>query len=135
MNSKILLAVFAGGALGSASRLMVLLGVEKLAIPDLLVELVATAIVNLSGAAFLGFVHSTSFRANLIAKSFFGPGFAGGFTTMSGLALITAGSQLGLTELTFLNWTGVIAQFALGIAAYWIARSYFDKTSSGKVSK
>ena len=128
MSFNILLAVFLGGAAGSVARYLIWLGVEQAGISLLLIDLVATAIVNLAGAAFLGFVHSRAFNANETSRAFLGSGFAGGFTTMSGLALITAGTTLGLSEIGYLYWLGVVAQFVLGILAYWFVRSSFEKT-------
>ena len=133
MNFAFLLAVFAGGALGSIARYLVWLGVEQVGLSLLVFDLVATSVVNIAGAGFLGFVHGRRFKASEKAKAFWGSGFAGGFTTMSGLALITAGANLGLSEIGYLYWLGVAAQFVLGILAYWFVRSGFEKTK-GRVS-
>jgi fluoride ion exporter CrcB/FEX len=126
LKTKILFAIFLGGALGSLARFGIFLGVEGLGVPVLTIELLATSIVNLAGAAFLGFVQSSAFRLGEQAKAFWGSGFAGGFTTMSGLALITAGSDLGLSELGYLYWLAVSLQFVLGFLAYWFTRKLFD---------
>jgi fluoride ion exporter CrcB/FEX len=127
LKTKILFAVFLGGALGSIARFSIFLGVEQAGVTVVAIELVATSIVNLAGAGFLGFVQSKAFRVSEILKAFWGSGFAGGFTTMSGLALITAGSELGLSEIGYLYWLMVILQFALGILAYWFIKSRFDQ--------
>lgn len=126
MQAKILFAIFLGGAAGSIARFSVFLAVEQAGVPNLLMELLATSIVNLAGAAFLGFVQSAGFKASEKAKAFWGTGFAGGFTTMSGLALITAGSDLGLSEIGYLYWLAVLLQFVLGILAYWLTRKFFE---------
>ena len=84
--------------------------------------------MNIAGAGLLGFVHSPAFKVSEKKKSFWGAGFAGGFTTMSGLALITAGAALGLSELGYLYWLAVIIQFVVGFLAYWFVRSGFEKT-------
>ena len=128
MSFIILLAVFFGGATGSLARYLIWLGVEQVGVSLLLVEVVATAIVNIAGAGLLGFVHSPAFKVSEKKKSFWGAGFAGGFTTMSGLALITAGAALGLSELCYLYWLAVIIQFVVGFLAYWFVRSGFEKT-------
>jgi fluoride ion exporter CrcB/FEX len=133
LNIALLFAVFAGGALGSVARYLVWLGIEEVGISLAVFDLVATAVVNIAGAGFLGFVHSRSINASEKGKAFWGSGFAGGFTTMSGLALITAGSSLGLSEIGYLYWFGVAGQFAVGILAYWLVRSSFEKTK-GQVS-
>jgi fluoride ion exporter CrcB/FEX len=129
LKPAILFAVFVGGAFGSLARLAVVLGVELAGASLSLISIAATGIVNLVGAALLGFVHSHSFRAGEIAKSFWGPGFAGGFTTMSGLALISTGFDLGIHDIRsiYLYWLAVIAQFALGVLAYRITKTRFDQ--------
>lgn len=121
-------AIFLGGALGSLSRYALWLGVEQAQVSVLLVELLSTSVVNIAGASFLGFVHSSAFNKGEKAKAFWGSGFAGGFTTMSGLALITAGASLGLSEIGYLYWLAVASQFVVGILAYWFVRSSFEKT-------
>lgn len=128
MKPAILLAIFLGGALGSLSRYAIWIGVQQAGVSGLFSDLVATSIVNIAGAAFLGFVHCTAFKGAEKAKAFWGSGFAGGFTTMSGLALITAGTSLGLSEIGYLYWIAVAIQFVLGILAYWFVRSGFEKT-------
>jgi fluoride ion exporter CrcB/FEX len=122
-----LFAVFLGGALGSIARFSIFLGVEQAGVAIDAIELVATSVVNIAGAGFLGFVHSKAFRVSQRSKAFWGSGFAGGFTTMSGLALITASSDLGLSARGYLYWLVVILQVALGILAYWFIRSRFDR--------
>jgi fluoride exporter len=129
LKTKILFAVFLGGALGSISRFTIFLGVEQAGLSILALELVSTSIVNLAGAGFLGFVHSKSFRSRQTTKAFWGSGFAGGFTTMSGLALITAVDTLGLSELGYLYWLAVLLQVALGILTYWFIRTGFDRAT------
>lgn len=128
MSFIILLAVFLGGATGSLARYLIWLGVEQAGVSLLLVEVVATAIVNIAGASFLGFVHSSAFKVSENKKAFWGSGFAGGFTTMSGLALITAGAALGLSEIGYLYWLAVASQLVVGFLAYWFIRSGFEKT-------
>jgi fluoride ion exporter CrcB/FEX len=128
LSIALLFAVFAGGAMGSAARYLVWPGTGQVGVSVLVFELVATAVVNIAGAGFLGFVHSRAFNASEKAKAFWGSGFAGGFTTMSGLALITAGSAMGLSEIGYLYWLCVAGQFVVGILAYWLVRSSFEKT-------
>ena len=119
--------------MGSVARYLVWLGIEQVGVSLVVFDLVATAVVNIAGAGFLGFVHSRAFKASEKTRAFWGSGFAGGFTTMSGLALITAGSTLGLSEIGYLYWLGVAAQLVLGILTYWFIRSGFEKTK-GRVS-
>jgi fluoride ion exporter CrcB/FEX len=122
-----LFAIFLGGALGSLSRYAIWLGIDQAGAPVLVFELLITSIVNIAGAGFLGFVHSSAFNKGEKAKAFWGSGFAGGFTTMSGLALITGGASLGLSEIGYLYWLAVATQFVVGILAYWFVRSSFEK--------
>ena len=134
MRAKVLGAVFLGGALGSISRFLVILGVDELAIQDLSQELVATSIVNLAGAFLLGFVHELGSMRSETWKGFFGPGLAGGFTTMSGLALITAGAELGLSSVGYLYWIAVAIQLVLGIFTYWLGTKLASRRSKKAAS-
>jgi fluoride exporter len=111
-------AVFLGGAIGSIARYGVGFGLTSSGLSTSYVELSLTMIVNLSGALFLGFVNSASFFSVGNRRAFFGTGLAGGFTTMSGVALITAGNDLGLGPDALLYWLLVILQFVLGYFAY-----------------
>jgi fluoride ion exporter CrcB/FEX len=129
----ILLAVFLGGTTGSLARYLVWLGIEQAGVSLLVLEVVATAIVNIAGASFLGFVHSNAWKLSVRSKIFWGSGFAGGFTTMSGLAVITAGTNLGLSGIGYLYWLAVASQLVVGILAYWFIRARFEK-SKGSVS-
>ena len=129
MQAKVLGAVFLGGAIGSIARFLVILGVDKLALQDLSQELIATSIVNLAGAFLLGFVHVIGAYRSETWKGFFGPGLAGGFTTMSGLALITAGAELGLSQDGYLYWIAVAIQLALGILTYWLGTKLASRRS------
>jgi len=115
---------------GSVARLSIFLGVEQSGVSILAMDLVATSIVNLAGAGLLGIVHSKEFKFSQRAKAFWGSGFAGGFTTMSGLAVITASSELGLSGLGYFYWLTVGLQFVLGVLTYWLARHRFDLRKS-----
>ena len=134
MQAKVLGAVFLGGAIGSIARFFVILGVDELALQDLWQELIATSIVNLAGAFLLGFVHVIGASCSETWKSFFGPGLAGGFTTMSGLALITAGAELGLSSVGYLYWIAVAIQLVLGILTYWLGTQLATRTSKKAAS-
>ena len=134
MAAKVLGAVFLGGAIGSIARFLVILGVDKLALQDLSQELVVTSIVNLTGAFLLGFLHVIGATCSDTWKGFFGPGLAGGFTTMSGLALITAGAELGLSSVGYLYWIAVAIQLALGILTYWLGTQLASRRSKKAAS-
>jgi fluoride ion exporter CrcB/FEX len=71
-------------------------------------------IVNVTGALFLGIVSFHPFFANENRKSFWGSGFAGGFTTMSGVALFVY-QQSSLTITSVMFALGFFA-FAAGVA-------------------
>jgi fluoride ion exporter CrcB/FEX len=134
LAAKVLGAVFLGGAIGSIARFFVILSVEEFAFQDLSQELVATSIVNLAGAFLLGFVHVIGASRSDAWKGFFGPGLAGGFTTMSGLALITAGAELGLSSVGYLYWMAVAIQLVLGILTYWLGTQLASRTSKKAAS-
>jgi fluoride ion exporter CrcB/FEX len=134
LQAKVLGAVFLGGAIGSIVRFLVILGVDELTLQDLSQELIATSIVNLAGAFLLGFVHVIGSSRAEIWKGFFGPGLAGGFTTMSGLALITAGAELGLSSVGYLYWIAVAIQLVLGILTYWLGTQLATRTSKKAAS-
>jgi CrcB protein len=124
---KVLGAVFVGGAIGSIARALVMLGVDQMQLQDLLQELVVTSIVNLAGAFLLGVMHVVGASRSDTWRGFFGAGLAGGFTTMSGLALITAGAELGLSPVGYLYWVAVAIQLALGVLSYWLGTQVVSK--------
>lgn len=107
MKSTLLLLTFLGGALGSSLRY--LLGEVTAS------QAITLWIVNLLGALLLGFVHTSKFTSNTRLQAVLGTGFAGGFTTVSGLitfALLAADGAFGLAAI----------QAALGILTYWLGR-------------
>ena len=134
MQAKVLGAVFLGGSIGSIARFLVILGVDELALQDLSQELIAASIVNLAGAFLLGFVHVIGASRFDAWKGFFGPGLAGGFTTMSGLALITAGAELGLSSVGYLYWIAVAIQLVLGVLTYWLGTQLASRRSKKAAS-
>ena len=106
---------FAGGAIGSVLRALV---------GDVFDSLTTLIIVNLLGAAFLGWVNGSALGpkqrfASAGSKVFWGAGFAGGFTTMSGLALATVMLSMFATPVLAVGY--VAAQFLLGLGAYLLA--------------
>ena len=127
MRTKLLLAIFFGGALGSALRYLVFLGVEGSSLTEPEIALVATSIVNLLGAFFLGFVQARNLPSSP-KLAFLGTGVAGGFTTMSGLTLVTHQQNLGPFGNGTIFWLAVVLQLILGILAFWLGR----KLSGGK---
>jgi CrcB protein len=123
----LLLAIFLGGALGSALRYLVFLGVEGSSLTEPEIALVATSIVNLLGAFFLGVVKARNLSSST-KLAFWGPGVAGGFTTMSGLTLVTHQQNLGPFGNGTVFWLAVVLQLILGVLAFWLGR----KLSGGK---
>ena len=134
MRAKVLIAVFVGGALGTLARFAVGVFVDGANLENLSGQLVATSIVNLAGAFLLGVVHSIGTSRTETWKGFFGPGLAGGFTTMSGLALITAGAELGLSSAGYLYWMAVAIQLVLGILTYWLGTQLASRTTKKAAS-
>jgi CrcB protein len=114
VSKQLLPLVFVGGAFGTSLRYSIEILVGTL--PQS--QIIVTSIVNLLGAAALGFVTSNRFFASSTSQGFWGVGFLGGFTTMSGLAVITAGAELGLSSVGPIYWLLVLMQLVMGVAAY-----------------
>jgi CrcB protein len=114
VSRKLLPLVFFGGALGTSLRYLIELLVGS--VPQ--GQVILTSFVNLLGAALLGFVGAHKLFASSSRQGLWGIGFLGGFTTMSGLAMITAGADLGLSAVGALYWLLVLMQLVIGVAAY-----------------
>jgi CrcB protein len=114
VSKQLLPLVFAGGALGTSLRytIEILLG----NLPQ--GQIILTSIVNLLGAALLGYVSVHKYFSGPAKQAFWGVGFLGGFTTMSGLAVITAGADLGLSAAGYIYWLLVFLQLVIGVVAY-----------------
>ena len=108
LNWSTIWRTFLGGALGTLLRLGVLL---------FSTQLTALFIVNLLGAAFLGWANGDSRFQGDRASAFWKVGFAGGFTTMSGLAMFIAGS-----DSTFKSIAIAMLMMLLGVWAYLLAK-------------
>ena len=108
-----LFLVFLGGGLGSLLRYALGSGLE-VSLGSTLAGMLSLFIVNVAGAFFLGIVSFHPFFANENKKSFWGSGFAGGFTTMSGVALFVY-QQSSLTITSVMFALGFFA-FAAGVA-------------------
>jgi CrcB protein len=106
---KILLLTFIGGALGTALRYGLSLAVED--------TLAVLFTVNLLGAAALGWFNGHPHFATDERRALWAVGFAGGFTTMSGVAVFLFFHLFALDAP--LLWVALM--FALGLAAYWLA--------------
>lgn len=102
--------VFIGGALGSVLRLAVPFD-----------QLESLWLVNILGTVFLAWVNNSKRFSSAKARAFWATGFAGGFTTMSGIAIFisTAPESPGFAVLQS------AAMFAVGIAVYHLAARRF----------
>ena len=98
--------VFVGGALGSAARYAIGLSFE---------EMWMLFAVNILGTAILGFVNGKK-RAEWVS-TLVGSGFAGGFTTMSGLSLVIALSSFAEVSLALAYLFGMLGA---GVGAYLV---------------
>jgi fluoride ion exporter CrcB/FEX len=114
VSKQLLPLIFIGGAFGTSLRyaIEILLGTLPQG------QIILTSFVNLLGAALLGFVSVHKFFAPGTMQAFWGVGFLGSFTTMSGLAMITAGADLGLSPVGPIYWLLVLVQLLIGVAAY-----------------
>jgi fluoride ion exporter CrcB/FEX len=107
LKAKLLLLTFAGGAIGSALRFVISEASGS--------QVTALWLVNLFGALLLGFVHTSKLTATAENHAFLATGFAGGFTTVSGLLTFALLAPEG-------NFQFVALQVAVGIAIYWLGR-------------
>lgn len=115
LRPSLLLLAFAGGALGTFFRVLtsVTLG-----------DAFGVFVVNMLGTAFLAWFNAIQTIPNTRftrepARVFWGAGFAGGFTTMSGLALwtVTGLEVFGAWSLT----VNAVVNLVAGVAVYlWI---------------
>lgn len=115
-----LFLVFLGGGIGSVVRYLIGGGLE-LGLGSALAGTLSLFFVNIAGALFLGIVSFHPRFASEERKAFWGSGFAGGFTTMSGVALF-------LYQQATLPLTAVM--FALGFLAF-AAGVRFGKAKAG----
>jgi CrcB protein len=114
-SAKLIALAFAGGALGTLARYGVGLAANWV---------LAVVLVNLLGAAFLGMANGLGARPGNHfstdgARAFWGVVFAGGFTTMSGLAGVFV--ALNLVGLTVLSAVFMVGQLVLGVLVYLAA--------------
>ena len=112
-----LFLVFLGGGIGSLLRYAIGSGLE-LTLGSTLAGMLSLFFVNDTGAFFLGVVSFHPFLASENRKSFWGSGFAGGFTTMSGFAsLIVLYSQ----NMSVVAIIAALLITGVSLAAYWFA--------------
>ena len=108
-----LFLVFLGGGIGSLLRYGVGSGLEVF-LGSTTAGVLSLFFVNVAGAFFLGIVSFHPFFASENKKSFWGSGFAGGFTTMSAVALFVY--QQGSVAITSVMFALGFFAFAAGVA-------------------
>lgn len=121
LSPKSLALVFLGGALGTLARYGV--GV-------ITNWAVAVVVVNLLGAAFLGAANGLGTKPGNHfstdgARAFWGAGFAGGFTTMSGLA--GAFVLINFVGQPLISAVFIVGQLVLGVLLYFAAHKLAAK--------
>lgn len=110
---KSLSLVFAGGTLGTLLRF---------GFDITLGSLLSVAAVNIIGSIVIGWINSDPRTTSVGRKQFWSVGFAGGFTTMSGVALLTASgiTTLSAGEPVNIQLLGyIIGIFVLSLLGYW----------------
>ena len=124
---KSLALVFAGGSLGTLLRfgLDITLG-----------SLFAVAAVNIVGSAIIGAINGDQRFSKDSRRQFWAVGFSGGFTTMSGVALLTASgiaATLFVGQSVSLQLFGfVFGIFAASLLAYWGASALLRRLTRSK---
>lgn len=108
---------FLGGALGSLLRF---------AISETSTSLVALFIVNIVGALLVGFFAGHSWFRSESRRNFWSTGFAGGFTTMSAVAILPLTETSAMTQLAIT----VACMVAFGLFAYWLGQKIGSRMGS-----
>ena len=103
---RLVALVFTGGVIGALGRWVAGFDMEPL---------MALFLVNTLGSIVLGYVNVHPYFKSDNAKAFWAIGFAGGFTTMSGVALWLYAQQVAGG---FGSWGWVMLMFILGILGY-----------------
>lgn len=103
LSRSAVLLTFSGGALGSLLRF---------AISEVNSTLIALWIVNILGALLVGFFAGHKWFKTESRRAFFSTGLAGGFTTMSAIAILPLGPNFDAISIG--------AMVAFGMAAYWL---------------
>lgn len=98
---------FFGGALGSLLRWV---------ISETNDSLVALFTVNIFGALLVGFFAGHVWFKTESRRNFWSTGFAGGFTTMSAIAILPLTDSLDVVSLAIT----VASMMLAGFAAYWL---------------
>jgi fluoride ion exporter CrcB/FEX len=114
--------VFAGGALGTLLRFSFDMSLGSL---------LSVAAVNIVGSGLIGWFNSDPRISKIGRRLFLAVGFSGGFTTMSGVALLTAsGIAAPLSAgqpVSFGLFGYVFGIFAASLLAYWGAHALGER--------
>ena len=108
---------FLGGALGSLLRFT---------ISETSTSLVALFTVNIVGALLVGFFAGHTWFKSESRRNFWSTGFAGGFTTMSAVAILPLTESLSLPSLAIV----VASMVAIGLLAYWLGQKIGSRMAS-----
>jgi fluoride ion exporter CrcB/FEX len=128
--------VFAGGAIGTLLRF---------ATSSNLDDLTSLAIVNIVGSAIIGWLNSDPRFASDGKRAFWAVGFSGGFTTMSGVALLQASGVImviqGAQSISDIFSSGpmtffglILAIFAASLLAYWGAHALTSRLTGNEAA-
>lgn len=109
-NLRLAALVFAGGALGSALRYWFGFQFED--------DLWFLLAVNIAGTFALGLAQGNKNPPSWV-NALFGTGFAGGFTTMSGVSLVLASAHFYALPMLYAY---CFAMFIAAIGAYWLGQ-------------
>jgi fluoride ion exporter CrcB/FEX len=130
ISAKVIGLTFLGGAVGTWLRWVIATALDNCLITTneaarteqaLASTLIMLFVVNLSGAAALGFFNRSRHFSSDARQAFFGIGLAGGYTTMSGVALwlmVSSGNSALFGLGAWFNIALVAAMFIAGIAVY-----------------
>ena len=102
--------VFLGGGLGALTRYLITVLTEE-QLGSAIASSLPLYIANISGASLLGIINASNSEKT---RTFWGAGFAGGYTTMSGVALFlyTLSPLMVLQTATLMFGLGFIAYAA-----------------------
>jgi fluoride ion exporter CrcB/FEX len=124
---KSLALVFAGGTLGTLLRLSFDLSLGSL---------FSVVAVNIIGSGVIGWINSDQRIDRVGRRQFWAVGFSGGFTTMSGVALLMASgitASLSAGQVIDSQVFGfVIGIFVASLLAYWGAYAIGQRLSGNK---
>ena len=126
---KSIALVFAGGTLGTLLRF---------SFDFTLGSLLSVAAVNVLGSAIIGWINSDPRTSRVGRRQFWAVGFSGGFTTMSGVALLTASgitaSLFGGQQVSGQLYGYVFMIFAASLLAYWGAHALGERLTGNSAA-